>query len=281
MTTSSSTTTRPAVDESLHSVLSVRDRPRRPNPLTASLTLSWRAALKLKHNAAEQLIDLLMFPVIFLLIFSYLFGGAFAGSVGDYLQYFFPGVLVMAAVMLTIATGWAVSSDISKGVFERFRTMPFWQPAALVGTMIADVGRYLVALLLTAALGLVLGFRPDAGAGGMVLAMMLILVFAFAFSWIFTMLGLFVKKPESMQSASILLMALVFCSNIFVSSTTMPKWMQVIVDINPISHAVTAARGLMHGTATAGQIGLVLLSSAVLIAAFGPLTMYLYYKKSR
>lgn len=281
MTTSSSTTTRPAVDESLHSVLSVRDRPRRPNALTASLTLSWRAALKLKNNAAAQLIDLLMFPVIFLLIFSYLFGGAFAGSVGNYLQYFFPGVLVMAAVMLTIATGYAVSSDIAKGVFERFRTMPFWQPAALVGTMVADLGRYLVALLLTLALGLVLGFRPDAGASGVVLAMLLILVFTFAFSWIFTMIGLFVKKPDSIQSASILLMALVFCSNIFVSSTTMPKWMQVIVDINPISHAVTAARGLMHGTATAGQIGLVLLSSAVLIAAFGPLTMYLYYKKSR
>jgi ABC-2 type transport system permease protein len=84
-----------------------------------------------------------------------------------------------------------------------------------------------------------------------------------------------------MQSASILLMVLIFCSNIFVSSTTMPKWMQVIVDINPISHAVTAARGLMHGTATVGQIGLVLLSSAVLVAVFGPLTMYLYHKKSR
>ncbi|MGH4011335.1 MAG: ABC transporter permease [Pseudonocardiaceae bacterium] len=262
-------------------MLAVRDRPRRPNALTASLTLSWRAALKLKNSATAQLFDLLMFPVIFLLIFSFLFGGAFAGSVGNYLQYFFPGVLVMAAAMLTIATGYAVSSDIAKGVFERFRTMPFWQPAALAGTMVADVGRYLVALLLTVALGLVLGFRPDAGVGGMVLAILLILVFAFAFSWIFTMIGLFVKSPDSIQSASILLMALVFCSNIFVSSATMPRWMQVIVDINPISHAVTAARGLVHGTATAGQIGLVLLSSAVLIAAFGPLTMYLYYRKSR
>jgi ABC-2 type transport system permease protein len=281
VTTSSNTTTRPAVDESLHSVLLVHDRPRRPNALTASLALSWRASLKMKNNAAVHLIDLLMFPVIFLLIFNYLFGGAFAGSVENYLKYFFPGVLVMAAVMLTIATGCAVSSDIAQGVFERFRTMPFWQPAALVGTMIADIGRYLVALLLTVVLGLVLGFRPDAGAGGIILAILLILVFAFSFSWIFTMLSLFVKQSESMQSTSILLMALVFCSNIFVSTTTMPKWMQVIVDINPISHAATAARGLMHGTATAGQISLVLLSSAVLVAVFAPPTMYLYYKKSR
>src|SRR5262249_39130101 len=156
----------------------------------------------------------------------------------------------LAAVIQTTATGSAVSTDIATGVFERFRTLPFWQPAALVGTMIADLGRYLIALALTTGLGLALGFRPDAGVVGMVLAVLLILVFTFSFTWIFTALGLIVRNPASLNSASMALMALIFCSNIFVSSSTMPSWMRVIVDINPISHVSTAARGLMHGTAT-------------------------------
>ncbi|MFD9888471.1 ABC transporter permease [Amycolatopsis sp. NPDC059027] len=271
----------PAVplERQLASVLAADERPTRPNGLSASFTLAWRAAVKLKHTAVEQLIDLLMMPVIFLLIFNYLFGGAFAGSVDNYLQYFVPGVLVMTAVMLTTHTGTAIARDISKGIFERFRTMPFWQPASLIGTMITDLGRYLLALVLTTGLGLLLGFRPDAGIGGVLLAFALILVFAFAFAWVFTALGLTVRSPESVQSASMLLMALVFCSNIFVSSATMPGWIGAVVDVNPISHVSTAARGLLHGTVTAGQIGLVALSTAILVGIFAPLTMFLYHKK--
>ncbi|WP_409493536.1 ABC transporter permease [Amycolatopsis sp. cmx-11-12] len=275
------TTTEPVIDAKLRSTLAARKRPPRPNPLAASLTLSWRTLLKIKHTIFMQLIEILFMPVIFLLIFNYLFGGAFAGSTGEYLQYFLPGVLVMTVVMITASTGTALNTDIAKGIFDRFRTLPFWQPAAVVGTMIADIGRYLIALLLTIVLGLTLGFRPDAGVLGAVLAILLILLFAFAIGWIFTTIGLLVKQPESVAFASMITMfPLVFTSNIFVSSLTMPTWMQTIVNLNPISHASTAARGLMHGTATPWQISLVLLSSAVVIAVFAPTTMYLYHRKN-
>ena len=104
---------------------------------------------------------------------------------------------------------------------------------------------------------------------------------AFAFAWIFTAVGLLSTRPESLQSASMVLMVVVFCSNIFVNSRTMPGWLRTIVDLNPISHASTAARGLTDGTVTAGQVGLVLVTAAGIVAVFGPLTMYLYRRKSR
>jgi ABC-2 type transport system permease protein len=280
VSTVTTTTPGPALTgTNLDTVLLAVDRPQRPGAVSTSLTLAWRAALKMKNSAVEQLFDVLMMPVVFLLIFTYLFGGAFAGSVDNYLQFFLPGVLVMAAVMQTLATGHTVSVDIAKGIFDRFRTMPFWQPASLVGTMLADLGRYLVTLVLTAGLGLLLGFRPGAGVSGMVLAILVILAFSFAFAWIFTTLGLITKSPDSIQTQSMLLMAVVFCSNIFVDSATMPAWIRAIVDINPISHLSTAVRGLLHGTVTAGQLGLVGLSTGLLLAIFAPLTMFLYNKK--
>ncbi|MGC5033511.1 ABC transporter permease [Micromonospora sp. DT229] len=266
-------------ESELDALLLAADRPRPPSALSATLTLSWRAAIRVKNEALEQLFDVLMMPVVFLLIFSYLFGGAFAGSVDNYLQFFLPGVLVMAAVMQTLATGHTVSLDIAKGVFDRFRTMPFWQPASLIGTMLTDLGRYLLTLVLTAALGLALGFRPDAGPGGMALAILLILAFSFAFAWIFTTIGLLTRSPNTIQAQSMLLMTVVFCSNIFVDSRTMPSVIRAIVDANPISHLVTAVRGLVHGTVTTGQLGLVALSIGVLLAIFGPLTMVLYHKR--
>ncbi|MGC4864915.1 ABC transporter permease [Micromonospora sp. DT53] len=269
----------PAPVAALDPILRTLERPQPPGALSATLTLAWRAAIKAKNTAVEQLFDAMMMPIVFLLIFNYLFGGAFAGSTDNYLQVFLPGVLVMAAVMQTMATGHTISLDIAKGIFDRFRSMPFWQPASLVGTMVTDLGRYLVTLTLTAVLGLALGFRPGAGAVGLVLAMLLILAFAFAFAWIFTTVSLLVRSPDSIQAQSMLLMAVVFCSNIFVESSTMPGWIRAIVDVNPISHLATAVRGLVHGTVTAGQIGLVALSIGILLVVFGPLTMVLYRRR--
>ncbi|GAA3289560.1 ABC transporter permease [Dactylosporangium vinaceum] len=272
-------TTAPAPAVPFGAVLLAPERPKPPNALSATLTLAWRTAIKVRNELIEQLFDILMMPVVFLLIFNYLFGGAFAGSTADYLQVFLPGVLVMAAVMQTMSTGYAISVDIAKGIFDRFRSMPFWQPASIVGTMVTNLGRYLLTLVLTAGLGLALGFRPDAGPVGLVLAMLLILAFAFAFAWIFTAVSLVVRSPDSIQAQSMLLMAVVFCSNIFVESSTMPAWLRAIVDVNPISHLSTAVRGLVHGHATAGQLGLVFGWTGVLLAIFGPLTMVLYRKR--
>jgi ABC-2 type transport system permease protein len=129
-------------------------------------------------------------------------------------------------------------------------------------------------------LGLVLGFRPAGGIVGVLLSVALLLVFSFSLSWIWTMLGLILRTPNSVMGVSMMILfPLTFVSNIFVEPQTMPSWLQAIVGANPITHLVTAVRGLMHGTVTAGQIGWVLLISGILVAVFAPLTMHLYGNK--
>jgi len=266
----------PVREESLHSVLSARTRPSRPSALSASLTFGWRALLKIKH-VPEQLFDVTAFPIMFTLIFTYLFGGALAGSTNEYLHYLLPGILVQTVVFITIYTGLGLNTDITKGVFDRFRSLPIWRPAALVGALLGDAARYTMASTMVIVLGFVLGFRPDGGVLGMLLAVALLLVFSFGLSWIWTALGLVLRTPNSVMGVSMMvLFPLTFASNIFVDPQTMPSWLEAIVGSNPITHLATAVRGLMHGTATGGQIGWVLLTSGILVAVFAPLTMYLY-----
>jgi ABC-2 type transport system permease protein len=279
MTTSPTTPTQPVREESLHSVLSARTRPSRPSALSASLTFGWRALLKIKH-VPEQLFDVTAFPIMFTLIFTYLFGGALAGSTNEYLHYLLPGILVQTVVFITIYTGLGLNTDITKGVFDRFRSLPIWRPAALVGALLGDAARYAMASTMVIVLGLVLGFRPDGGVLGMLLSVAILLVFSFGLSWIWTALGLVLRTPNSVMGVSMMvLFPLTFASNIFVDPRTMPSWLEAIVGANPITHLATAVRGLMHGTATAGQIGWVLLTSGILVAVFAPLTMYQYSNK--
>jgi ABC-2 type transport system permease protein len=278
--TTPTTSARPGRDDALRSALSARDRPPRPNALSASLTFGWRALLKIKH-VPEQLFDVTAFPIMFTVMFTYLFGGALAGSTGEYLQYLLPGILVQTVVFITIYTGLGLNTDITKGVFDRFRSLPLWRPAALVGALLGDVLRYTMASTMVVVLGLVLGFRPAGGVAGVLLSVALLLVFSFSLSWIWTALGLVLRTPNSVMGVSMMILfPLTFASNIFVDPQTMPSWLEAIVGANPITHLVTAVRGLMHGTVTAGQIGWVLLAAGVFIAVFAPLTMYLYRNKT-
>jgi ABC-2 type transport system permease protein len=263
----------------LREAVALESHPTRPSAVSCSLTFAWRALLKIKH-VPEQLFDVLVSPVIFTLMFTYLFGGALAGSTSEYLQFLLPGILVQTVVFITMYTGMGLNTDITKGVFDRFRSLPVWRPAALVGALLGDAARYTMASAMVVVLGLILGFRPDGGMAGVLLSVVLLLVFSFSLSWIWTALGLILRTPNSVMMASFLvLFPLTFASNIFVDPQTMPSWLQAIVSANPITHLVTAVRGLMHGTVTAGQIGLVLLLSGALIALFAPLTMYLYRNK--
>ncbi|HVL97928.1 MAG TPA: ABC transporter permease [Egibacteraceae bacterium] len=263
-------------DADLRAVLAGRARPPRPSALAASLTFGWRALLKIKH-VPEQLFDVTMFPIMFLLLFTYLFGGALAGSTGEYLQFVLPGILVMTVTMITMYTGSALNTDITKGVFDRFRSLPIWQPAVLVGALLGDAVRYTLASAIMVVLGLALGFRPGGGAVGLLSAVLLLLAFSFSLSWIWTLFGLFMRTPESvMYAAMLVLFPLTFMSNILVDPATMPSWLQAVVGVNPVTHVVAAVRGLMHGNATAGQLGVVLLICAGLVAVFAPLTMHRY-----
>ncbi|MDQ4002422.1 MAG: ABC transporter permease [Actinomycetota bacterium] len=274
------TTSAPPVREDvLRTALSVRARPPRPGALSASLTFGWRALLKIKH-VPEQLFDVTAFPIMFTLMFTYLFGGALAGSTGEYLQFLLPGILVQTVVFITIYTGFTLNTDITKGVFDRFRSLPVWRPSVLVGALLGDAARYTMASTMVIVLGLILGFRPAGGIVGVLLSVALLLVFSFSLSWIWTTLGLVLRTPNSVMGVSMMvLFPLTFVSNIFVDPQTMPSWLEVIVGANPITHLVTAVRGLMYGAVAAEQIGWVLLTSGVLIAVFAPLTMYLYRNK--
>ncbi|ELY89496.1 ABC transporter [Natrialba hulunbeirensis JCM 10989] len=265
----------PDVDQ-LQLAVSDSPRPSRPSAVSASLTFGWRALLKIKH-VPEQLFDVTVFPIMFLLLFTYLFGGALAGSTDAYLQELLPGILAMTVVFITIYTGVTLNDDIDEGVFDRFRTIPVWQPSVIVGALLGDAVRYTIASTLVIVLGVALGFRPAGGLVGVLAAVALLLVFSFSLSWIWTALGFVMRTPESLMGVSMLILfPLTFVSNVFVDPRTMPSWLEAFVAINPVSHLVTAMRGLMHGTATAGEVGIVLLLSVALVAVFGPLTMYLF-----
>lgn len=266
-------------DIQLRESISSTKRPKPPSALASTLTFATRALLRIKH-VPEQMFDVTVFPIIFLLMFTYLFGGAIAGSTSEYLQFLLPGILVMTVSQITMYTGIDLNNDIRKGIFDRFRTLPIWLPSALIGALLVDVIRYSMASAIIIVLGFVLGFRPDGGILGVLGAVALILVFSFSFSWIWTALGLIVRSEKSLMMISFMvLMPLTFVSNVFVDPKTLPTWLQGFVEINPISVLATAVRGSMHGAATTGQVILVLIVSVIMTAIFAPLTIYLYRNK--
>src|SRR4051794_20926882 len=225
-------------------------RPPRASPLSASLAFGWRGMLKIKH-VPEQLLDVLVTPVLFLLMFTYLFGGAISGSTDQYLQYILPGILVQSVLFTTVYSGVTLNTDVTKGVIDRFRSLPVWRPAPLVGAMLGDSVRYLVAGSVVVVLGFLLGFEAEGGIGGVLGAILLIVVFAFGLAWVFTTVGLVMRAPNAVLNAGFMaLFPLLFLSNIFVRPSTLPGWLETFVDVNPISQLVTAERGLFEGTAS-------------------------------
>jgi len=248
----------------------------RPRVFRNSLTMAWRALLKARHEP-ELVADAIAIPVLFTLLFTYLFGGALSGSTHQYLRFLLPGTLVMTILLITVSAGLSLNNDRNQGALDRFRSMPVWQPALIIGSLIGDLIRYLVAAALVLGLGLVMGYRPAGGAGGVLLAVALILVFGFSVSWIWTSLGLVLRSAQAVSILSFAVQVpLTFASNVFVNPATLPGWLHAFVNVNPVSHLVTAERALMNGTAAVGQVGWVLLASAGLIAVFAPLTMLLY-----
>ncbi|WP_407271255.1 ABC transporter permease [Radiobacillus sp. PE A8.2] len=256
------------------------ERPKKPSALSASTTFAWRALLRIRY-VPEQLFDVTVFPIIFLLMFTYLFGGAISGSTGEYLEFVLPGILVMTVAMITMYTGLDLNKDIEKGVFDRFRSLPIWRPAVLVGALVVDAVRYLIASTIMITLGYILGFRPEAGFIGVVLGVLLLLLFAFSLSWIWTMLGIIVRTEKALMAISMMLLfPLTFLSSVFVDPSTMPNWLQKFVDINPITFVVNAVRSLVHGTDGLQDVMMVIYISIGLIVVFGPLTMYFFRNKS-
>ena len=279
-TPTTTTQSAPAADEAaLRKALASTPRPPRASAGSATLTFGWRGMLKVKH-VPEQLLDVTISPVMFVLMFTYLFGGAIAGSTGEYLDYILPGILVMSVTFTTVYSGVALNTDLTKGVVDRFRSLPIWKPAPLLGSLLGDSVRYVLAGTVIIVLGVALGFRPEAGVGGMVAALALVVVFSFGLSWVFTTLGLLLRSPNAVMNAGFMgIFPLTFLSNVFVEPETLPAGLEAFVNVNPISILTTASRGLMAGNAEAGDIAIVLATAALLTAVFLPLTTHLYRTK--
>ena len=277
MTVETSSRTAAGVDQELvRKAIASSARPPQASPLSAALTFGWRGMLKVKH-VPEQLLDVTITPVMFVLMFTYLFGGAVAGSTGAYLDYILPGILVMSVLFTTVYSGIALNTDRTKGVVDRFRSLPIWRAAPLLGSLLGDAVRYVLAGTVIIVLGLLLGFRPEAGVVGAAAALGLVVLFAFGLSWVFSTLGLLLRSPNAVMNAGFMgIFPLTFLSNVFVEPETLPSVLKAFVEVNPISLLATASRGLMDGTVQVGQVVVVLVVAAVLTAVFAPLTTLLY-----
>jgi ABC-2 type transport system permease protein len=253
--------------------------PSPPSALSNALVFGWRAVLKFRH-VPEQLFDLVMTPIMFTLLFTFVFGGALAGSTGAYLQFFLPGILVQTVAFNAVYSGMGLSTDLSKGLFDRFRTLPIWPLAPFAGLMVGDVLRHLIAGLIILAIGLILGYRPEAGLVGVVAGFLLLFAVGFGMGWIFIVLGLLIRTPMTVMTLGFtVLFPLVFASNIMVDPATMPGWLRAFVHVNPVSLMASAIRGLMAGQADAGAILVALIAPAVLTALLAPVTLWLYLRR--
>jgi ABC-2 type transport system permease protein len=278
--------TTPAASPSVADGIAVRKalasapRPRRASALSAVLTFGWRGMLKVKH-VPEQLLDVTITPVMFVLLFTYLFGGAIAGSTGEYLDYILPGILVMSVLFTTVYSGVALNTDLTKGVVDRFRSLPIWRPAPLIGALLGDSVRYLVAGTVIVVLGVILGYRPDNGVPGVAAALVLVIVFAFGLSWVFTTLGLLLRSPQAVMNAGFMgIFPVTFLSNVFVEPNTLPAGLEAFVEVNPISILADCSRDLMAGSVDGGDLAIVLGTAVLLTAVFAPLTTRLYRTKT-
>jgi oleandomycin transport system permease protein len=238
--------------------------------------LTWRSVLKIRTNM-EDVLSLSLQPVLFLLIFTYVFGGAISGSSRSYLQYAFPGLLVNSVVLTTVGTGLMLNQDIQSGVFDRFRSLPITRWAPLAGAIMGDIVRYMIALAVMFGFGMILGFRvrtsPLAAAAGC----LVVLGFALAMCWVSALLGLLVKTPRGMQQFGLaVLLPLVFGSNLLVPLRTMPGWLQAFVRVNPASVVGDTARGLLIGGSTAYPALKSLLWAVGIGVVFAPLAVRAY-----
>ena len=245
-----------------------------------SMTMAYRGVLKIKHNP-EQLFDVTIQPILFTVMFTYIFGGAISGDTTSYLPVIIPGILVQTVLLTSVVTGTQLREDMEKGVFDRFKSLPIARIAALAGALLADSVRYIVATTLTFVMGMIMGYRPDGGVVGVVAAGLLVIACSFALSWIWAAVGMVMKTAASVQGVSMMIMfPLTFCSSAFVPVNTMPSWMQHVVNINPVTHVVYAARDLANAGHIGSHFGWSLLGAGIVIAIFAPLTVRLYMRQA-
>jgi oleandomycin transport system permease protein len=256
---------------------------RRPSPASAvanSFTLAWRSVLKIKTNP-EDLFGLWLQPIMYLVLFTYVFGGAIAGGTHKYLQQSLPGVLVLSVVFATLGTGMMLSQDISTGVFDRFRALPIVRWAPLAGAILGDLLRYLISILVTLGFGYVLGFRIHTNVAAAVAGCLVLMAFAFAMCWLSAMLGVLMKSAQGVQLwGSLFMFPLVFGSDILTPTATMPGWLQAFVKVNPVTYLSDVERALLVGGPAATAVERSLLWAAGIFVVFAPIAVAAYRRRT-
>jgi len=248
--------------------------------ISNSITMAYRAILKFRRTP-EQFFDVTLQPILFTLMFTYIFGGAIAGNVQNYLPLIIPGILVQTVITASVVTGVQLREDMDKGVFDRFKSLPIARIAPLAGALLADTIRYAIATALTFTMGYILGYRPGGGIGGVLAGGLLIILFAWCISWIFAYFGVKARTASSVQGISMLILfPLTFLSNAFVPTNTLPGWLKAFVNVNPVSHLVTAIRQLANLGTIGYDFWISLFGAAIIVAIFAPLTVRAYMRKA-
>ncbi|MGW7578524.1 ABC transporter permease [Streptomyces sp. NPDC054765] len=228
-----------------------------------------RNALQIKQDP-ESMFDALLMPVIFILLFTYVFGGAIAGKGNqhEYIQHLVPGMMAMMGMNIAMAVGSGVNEDFRKGVMDRFRTMPIARSSVLIAKIVVEIGRMLIAIAILLGMGFLLGLEVRGSILAFLGSIVLSTVFGAALMWIFILLGLALKTPQAVQGVAMLvLMPLQFGSSIFAPTTSMPGWLEGFTEVNPLSNLADAARALINGQGAVAHPTLVTLGWAVAITA--------------
>jgi ABC transporter DrrB family efflux protein len=244
--------------------------------VTDALVVARRNALRFRRTP-QLLVFATIQPVMFVLLFTYVFGGSIPIPGMSYVDYLLPGILVQTAAFGASSTAIGLADDLSKGMVDRFRSLPMARSAMLAGRTLADLMRAVLVVTVVMAVGLLVGFRPEWGGGRVLAGAALVLVFGFAMSWMFACLALLVKDPETAATAGFIpLFPFVFASSIFTIPATMPPWLRTFAEANPVTKVCNAVRRLMLGIPVHDDVIIALLWSGALIAVFAPLAVFLY-----
>jgi oleandomycin transport system permease protein len=241
-----------------------------------------RNVLQIKQDP-ESMFDALLMPVIFTLLFVFVFGGAISGQGNQdaYVNYVVPGLMAMMGMNIAMGVGTGVNDDFKKGVMDRFRSMPIARSSVLIAKIVVELGRMMVAIAILLGMGFLLGLSIKSNVLDLFLAIGLSAVFGASLMWIFILLGLTMKTAQAVQGmAMLVLMPLQFGSSIFAPPTTMPGWLQSFTDVNPLSNLADAARGLINGTPLGNSVWITLAWSVGLTAVTMPLAVRKFRQKT-
>jgi len=250
----------------------------RPTVVGDAITIAWRNLLNIRRNP-QLLVFATIQPVIFVLMFRYVFGGAIKVPGVSYVNYLMPGIFVQTVVFGALTTGVGLAEDLNKGLVDRFRSLPMARSAVLLGRTLADLFRNVFVVILMCLVGVAVGWNPSGSPLAILAGLGLVLGFAYALSWVFAIVGLSVKDGETAQAASFPILApLVFASSAFVPVSSMPSWLQVFAKNQPVSQVVDAVRALtLTGTGGTHLLSAVLWIAGI-IAVCAPLAVARYQR---